>query len=57
MGTSIYPIYDAVKGDTTEQEICDVFMQVFGEYVDPGGFKAHGIGRTANGVKGIVQLT
>jgi methylmalonyl-CoA mutase N-terminal domain/subunit len=33
----MYPIIDAVKEYATEQEICDVFRQVFGEYVDPGG--------------------
>ncbi len=32
----MYPIIDAVKEYATEQEICDVFREVFGEYNDPG---------------------
>jgi methylmalonyl-CoA mutase N-terminal domain/subunit len=29
-------IIDAVNASATEQEICDVFREVFGEYRDPG---------------------
>jgi methylmalonyl-CoA mutase N-terminal domain/subunit len=32
----MYPILDAVKAYATEQEICDVFRDVFGVYRDPG---------------------
>ena len=32
----MYPIIDAVKEYATEQEICDVFRDVFGVYRDPG---------------------
>jgi methylmalonyl-CoA mutase N-terminal domain/subunit len=32
----MYPILDAVKAYATEQEICDVFRDVFGIYRDPG---------------------
>ena len=32
----MYPIIDAVKAYATEQEICDVFREVFGVYRDPG---------------------
>jgi methylmalonyl-CoA mutase N-terminal domain/subunit len=32
----MYPILDAVKEYATEQEICDVFRDVFGIYRDPG---------------------
>jgi len=32
----MYPIIDAVKAYSTEQEICDVFRKVFGVYRDPG---------------------
>ncbi len=32
----MYPIIGAVKEYATEQEICDVFRDVFGEYRDPG---------------------
>ena len=32
----MYPIIDAVKEYATEQEICDVFRDVFGLYRDPG---------------------
>ena len=32
----MYPIVDAVKAYATEQEICDVFRDVFGVYRDPG---------------------
>jgi len=32
----MYPIIDAVKAYATEQEICDVFRNVFGIYRDPG---------------------
>ncbi len=31
----MYPIIDAVKEYATEQEICDIFRKVFGEYKDP----------------------
>ena len=32
----MYPILDAVREYVTEQEICDVLREVFGEYKDPG---------------------
>ena len=32
----MYPILEAVKEYATEQEICDVFRDVFGIYSDPG---------------------
>lgn len=32
----MHPIIDAVKAYATEQEICDVFREVFGVYRDPG---------------------
>ena len=32
----MYPILDAVKEYATEQEICDVFRDIFGIYRDPG---------------------
>ncbi|MCD6266631.1 MAG: methylmalonyl-CoA mutase family protein [Deltaproteobacteria bacterium] len=32
----MHPIIDAVKEYATEQEICDVFREVFGVYRDPG---------------------
>jgi len=32
----MYPIIDAVREYATEQEICDVFRDVFGVYRDPG---------------------
>ena len=32
----MYPILDAVRAYATEQEICDVFRDVFGIYRDPG---------------------
>ncbi len=32
----MHPIIDAVKAYATEQEICDVFREVFGIYRDPG---------------------
>jgi methylmalonyl-CoA mutase N-terminal domain/subunit len=32
----MHPIIDAVKEYATEQEICDVFRNVFGVYRDPG---------------------
>ena len=32
----MHPIIDAVKKYATEQEICDVFREVFGVYRDPG---------------------
>jgi len=32
----MYPILEAVKACATEQEICDVFRDVFGVYRDPG---------------------
>ncbi len=32
----MYPILEAVKAYATEQEICDVFRDVFGVYRDPG---------------------
>jgi len=32
----MHPIIDAVREYATEQEICDVFRAVFGEYRDPG---------------------
>jgi methylmalonyl-CoA mutase N-terminal domain/subunit len=32
----MYPILDAVKAYATEQEICDVFRDVYGIYRDPG---------------------
>jgi methylmalonyl-CoA mutase N-terminal domain/subunit len=35
-GNVMEPIIDAVKAYATEQEICDVFRRVFGEYRDPG---------------------
>jgi methylmalonyl-CoA mutase N-terminal domain/subunit len=32
----MHPIIDAVKAYATEQEICDVFREIFGVYRDPG---------------------
>jgi methylmalonyl-CoA mutase N-terminal domain/subunit len=32
----MHSIIDAVKEYATEQEICDVFREVFGVYRDPG---------------------
>jgi len=32
----MHPIIDAVKAYATEQEICDLFREVFGVYRDPG---------------------
>jgi len=38
-GENVMPhVIEAVKAYATEQEICDVYREVFGEYHDPGFF-------------------
>jgi methylmalonyl-CoA mutase N-terminal domain/subunit len=38
-GDNVMPhVIDAVRSYATEQEICDVYREVFGEYKDPGYF-------------------
>jgi len=38
-GENVMPhVIEAVKAYATEQEICDVYREVFGKYEDPGFF-------------------